>query len=169
MEALQVRFKYTQNEYVRAERQYLIANRTVRKYDGILVAVFLLFSIGFLFLSSFSTFSIILMGVLLIVTILECYLYFLMPVLKFKRTAKYHEEYLLEFSKDMIQFKTPSIETQLKWDIYREVWESNDFYFIIQAPHMYATIPKRAFKSQKEMNLFLELAQLNLKIVKNIG
>lgn len=58
MEALQVRFKYTQNEYVKAERQYLIANRTVRKYDGILVAVFLLFSIGFLFLSSFSTFSI---------------------------------------------------------------------------------------------------------------
>lgn len=165
LETVRLEFKYTQNEYVKAERQYLIANKTIRRYDAIL---FLLFSIGNLFLSSFSTFSIILFWIILTVTVIGSFLYILMPIVKFKQTAKYHEEYVLTFSKDTIRFKTSSIESELKWDVYSELWENNDFYFLIQAPHMYALIPKRVFKDENEKQIFIEIAQSNLKFIKYI-
>jgi hypothetical protein len=161
-------FKYTQSEYVKAERQYLILNKTIRKHDPILVALFMLLSLGYIFLSSFSIFSIIILGIVLIATALGSYLYFFKPVFKFKYTEKYQEEYIMVFSKDIIKWITPSIESELKWDIYSELWESNDFYYLIQVPRMYTLIPKRAFATQKDKQAFEEIALSNLKSIKRI-
>ncbi|MGN6714672.1 YcxB family protein [Anaerocolumna jejuensis] len=168
MKTLQLVFKYTQSEYVKAERQYLILNKTIRKYDPILATLFLLFSISCIFLSSFSVFSIIILGIVLIATAIGSYLYFLMPVFKFKYTEKYHEEYIMVFSKDSIKWITPSIESELKWNIYSELWESNDFYYLIQVPRMYMLIPKRAFAAQKDKQTFEEIALSSLKSIKRI-
>lgn len=166
MKTVQLTFKYTQSEYVKAVQQYLIANKTIRRYDLILVVVFWLFSISYLFISSFSTFSMILAGTVLIVTILGSWVYFFMPIFRYKQTAKYHDEYLLLFSKDIINWKTSNIETHFKWDVYSELWESNDFYFLIQKSHQYTIIPKRAFENQEEKQAFEEMALPNLKSVK---
>ncbi len=166
LKTVQLVFQYTQSEYVKAERQYLIANKTIRRYDAILVAVFLLFSISNLFLSSFSTFSIILLGIVLTATALRSLIYFLMPIRRFKQTAKYHEEYIMVFLKDIIKWKTSNIESELKWDIYSELWESDDFYFLIQAPRMYTLIPKRVFEDQEEKQTFEEITLSNLNSIK---
>ena len=40
METVELRFQYTQSEYIRAERQYLISSKIIHKYDIALVAVF---------------------------------------------------------------------------------------------------------------------------------
>jgi len=168
LETIELKFKYTQAEYVKAERQYLIANKTMRRYDAVLVVVFFLFSVCYLFLSSFSTLSIVVLVIVLIVSALGICLYFFIPVLKFKQTAKYHEEYQMFFSKDMIKWKTSSIESELKWSIYSEIWESNDFYFLIQAPRMYTLIPQRAFVNQEEKQDFEEIILSNLKSIKRL-
>ena len=110
---------------------------------GALVAVFLLLSIVYMLFSSLSVFSILITGLIIVVTALGSYLYILMPILKFKRTTKYHEEYTLVFSKESIKFKTQSIESEMKWDIYSALWDSHDFYYLIQAPRIYTLIPKR--------------------------
>lgn len=39
-ETVELRFQYTQSEYIKAERQYLISSKTIHKYDIALVAVF---------------------------------------------------------------------------------------------------------------------------------
>lgn len=168
MKILQLVFKYTQNEYVQAERQYLLLNKTIRKYDPILVALFMLLSLSYILLSSFSIFSIILLGIVLIATALGSYLYFVKPVFKFKHAKKYQEEYIMIFSKDIIKWITPSINSELKWDIYSELWESNDFYYLIQVPHMYTLIPKRAFADQIDKQVFEEIARSNLKSIKRM-
>ena len=121
MDIVTLNFTYTQNEYVKAERQSLIANKIIRKYDPILIAVFIVLSLCFLFLSSFSIYSIILSVIFLIVTAIGCYTYFYMPVLIYKHTSKFHEEYTLSFSKDGIDFKTPSIDSVLQWSVYSEL------------------------------------------------
>jgi len=166
MGTINLTFKYTQYEYVRAEQQYLIANRTIRKYDPIIAIIFLLFSTCYLFLSASSTFSIVFLAITLIVFMLGCFLYFYVPVLKFKQTSKYHEEYTLKFSRESIEFKTPSIDSVLKWNVYSELWESSDFYFLIQAPRMYTLIPKRAFANPADKQAFEEIALLNMKSAK---
>lgn len=168
LETIELKFQYTQSEYVRAERQYLIANKILHKYDIVLVAVILLFSAAYMNFSSFSIFSILMFGLVIIVTSLGGYLYFLMPILKFKQNAKYQEEYTLIFSKDTIRFKTPSIESEMKWNIYSALGENHDFYYLIQAPRIYTLIPKRVFKDQKEKQAFDEIAQLNLKTTMRI-
>ena len=160
METVKLRFQYTQSEYIKAERQYLISNKTIHKYDIALV-VYMLFS-------SFSVFSILIFGLIIVVTALGSYLYILMPILKFKQTAKYHEEYTLVFSKETIKFKTQSMESEIKWNIYSALWENHDFYYLIQAPRIYTLIPKRVFKDLNEKQLFEEIAQSKVKTIKHV-
>ncbi|WP_242866010.1 YcxB family protein [Desnuesiella massiliensis] len=70
------------------------------------------------------------------------------------------------FLKGIIKWKTSNIESELKWDIYSELWESDDFYFLIQAPRMYTLIPKRVFEDQEEKQTFEEITLSNLKSIK---
>ncbi len=95
METVELRFQYTQSEYIRAERQYLISiylalnncqiyNKIIHKYDIALVAVFLLLSVVYMLFTSFNIFSILIFGLIIVVTALGSYLYILMPILKFK-------------------------------------------------------------------------------------
>ena len=168
METVELRFQYTQSEYIRAERQYLIYSKTIHKYDIALVAIFLLLSVVYMLFSSFSIFSILTFGLVIVVIGLGSYLYILMPILKFKQTTKYHEEYTLIFSKDTIRFKTPSIESEMKWDIYSALWDSHDFYYLIQAPRIYTLIPKRVFKDQNEKQIFEEIAQSRVTAIKHV-
>ena len=118
--------------------------------------------------SSFSIFSILTFGLVIVVTGLGSYLYILMPILKFKQTTKYHEEYTLVFSKETIKFKTQSIESEMKWDIYSALWDSHDFYYLIQAPRIYTLIPKRVFKDQNEKQIFEEIAQSRVTATKHV-
>lgn len=168
METVALTFQYTQREYVRAARQYLLINKTVHKYDIPLAAVFLVFSVAYLFFSSFGILSILCFGAVVVVTALGCTLYFFMPILKFKQTAKYQEAYTLVFSRDMISFQTASIASEMKWTLYTALWDTHEFYYLIQAPRIYAVIPKRAFKSQTEQQVFEALAQANLKTIRRV-
>lgn len=75
METVELRFQYTQSEYIRAERQYLISSKIIHKYDIALVAVFLLLSVVYMLFTSFSIFSILIFGLIIVVTALGSYLY----------------------------------------------------------------------------------------------
>ena len=59
MEQVTIRFQYTEEEYVKAMRKYLLVTDTVKKFDLILAAVGVPSMLVYLFLSSFSVFSII--------------------------------------------------------------------------------------------------------------
>ena len=75
METVELRFQYTQSEYIRAERQYLISSKIIHKYDIALVTVFLLLSVVYMLFTSFSIFSILIFGLIIVVTALGSYLY----------------------------------------------------------------------------------------------
>ena len=165
MDTLKLTFKYTQSEYVKAERKYLLSSKVISKVSIVILAAYFLFAIAYLFLSSFNLWSIIALVVAVIAGIMGGVLYFYIPIYKFRSTAKYQEEYSLLFSSDGIGFKTKTIDSELKWSIYSEVWECNDFYFLIQAPRIYTLIPKRAFTSSIEKNTFDKLVTSNMKLV----
>lgn len=162
MKTVELTFRYTQDEYVKAHRQYLFASKTITKTSVIILAIYLPIVIFYLFLSSFHLLGIIAVLIGLVALVIGCVLYFYIPVHQFKETLKYQEEYNLVFTNDNINFKTPTINTILNWDIYSEVWESNDFYFLIQAPRIYALIPKRAFTNVLMKQAFEEMVSSNL-------
>ncbi|WP_313133258.1 YcxB family protein [Anaerocolumna sp.] len=167
METVELTFQYTQGEYVKAKRQHIIASKTITKTNVVVLAVYLSFSLWYFF-SSFSVLSGFSLGFALFALIAGCTLYFYVPIQQFKRTSKYHEEYNLTYTKDGILFKTPTIHSELKWDIYSEFWESTDFYFLIQVSHIYTLIPKRAFLNLADQQAFEKMALSNLKCTKRI-
>jgi len=166
IETVEVTFKYTQAEYVKADRQYLIASKTISKTSIVILAIFLPASLIYLFFTSYSILGIIFIAVGIVAAIVGSALYFYIPIYKFKITPKYNDEYILSFSGDGIAFRTPSIDSIIKWDMYSEIWESMEFYFLIQSPRLYTLIPKRIFKSPDDMRIFEEIAVTNLKCTK---
>jgi hypothetical protein len=168
MERIRLSFKYTQGEYVKAERQYLFASKAITKTSVVVLALYLLLSLVYFFLSSFTVLSSIFLGIALFAFVAGCTVYFYMPVYKFKQTSKYHEEYNLTFSLEKIEFKTPTIDSELKWDVYSDFWESNDFYFLIQAKRIYTLVPKRAFRNLATKQTFENIVLSNLKCTKRI-
>ena len=168
MGSLELTFRYTQSEYVKAERQYLFASKTITKTSVVILALYLPASLIYLFFSAFSTLSIAAFAVAAITAVIGYTLYFYLPAYKFKQTAKYHEEYSLTFSNTGIKFKTPSINSELKWNIYSAFWESCDFYFLIQAPRMYTLIPKRVLESPAARQTFEDIVRANMNGSKRI-
>lgn len=163
METVNLTFRYTQEEYVKSERQYLFASKIITKTSIVVLAIYLPFSLLYFILSSFSVLSTIALGIAIVVSVMGCVLYFYMPAYKFKKTSKYHEEYNVAFSNDGIKFKTPTINSELKWEIYSELWESDEFYFLVQALRIYTLIPKRVFQDSSTKQAFEEMAIANLK------
>lgn len=168
MNSVELIFRYTKEEYVKAEREYLLAARVVHRYDIVLGVIFLLFSIAVLFISSFSALSIVFLGIILLVIVLGGYTYLCMPGVRFKQTAKYQEEYTMIFADEEIRWKTRSVDSNLKWELYSEIWESRDFYFLIQGPRMFALIPKRAFCNAGSRENFAGLVLKHFKEIKHI-
>ncbi|WMJ86041.1 YcxB family protein [Anaerocolumna sp. MB42-C2] len=168
METVELKFKYTQAEYVKAHQQYLFASKIITKTSVIVLAFYLSFAMLYFFLSSFSVYSMIALGVGLFGLIVGGAVYYYLPIYQFKKTLKYHEEYNLTFSNASIKFKTSAIDSELRWNIYSEIWENADFYYLIQAPGLYALLPKRAFLSLTAKQVFEEMALSNLKSIRHV-
>lgn len=162
METVALTFRYTQEEYVRAEKQQLLASKIITKTSVIIIPLCVLFTIACGMLVSWSALTIFGLVISVAALLILCILSFYMPIYQFKQTEKYHEDYNLTFSKEGIEFKTSSIRSSLSWSVYSACWESNAFYFLIQAPRVYAMIPKRAFRNLEEQERFEEIVTSGL-------
>ncbi len=168
MEAIKLRFKYTQEEYVKAERQILFGNKTITKPSVVILPICILFAIWYLFSSEFSALSIIVLVLAVFALLAGTILYFYIPRLKFKSTSKYHEEYQLLFSEEGIRFRTPTINSELKWDVYASFWESDDFYYLMQTSRIYSLIPKRVFADTETRLDFEDMVLSHLDCTKRV-
>ncbi|MDR2889596.1 MAG: YcxB family protein [Lachnospiraceae bacterium] len=168
MKTVQLVFKYSKEEYVKAARQYLLAGNVIKMRDVMILMILILAAVFYLFFSSFSLLSIVALIVLLLVGMVGLIIYFYLPVVTYKRTLKFHEEYRLTFSDQGIRFKTPRIDTDLSWESYINLWESTDFYFLVQAPKRYSILPKRAFADVYEQDAFEKMALLNMQCDKRL-
>lgn len=163
METVEVTFTYTQSEYVKAERQYLIASKLLPKRTIVIAALYLPLSIFYLFLASFNVLSIVGVAIAVLAIAFGCAVYFYAPGYRFKQTAKFQEEYKLKFSDDGIEFTTPTLHSDLKWGVYSAFIETDQFYFLIQVPRIYTLIPKRVFASVADQRSFEKLIATHLK------
>jgi len=163
-DTVELKFQYTKEEYVKAFRLYLLADRAAGKFARGFILLFSAFSIYYLLSSGFGALGILCCVLSAVAIAIELLLYFYIPHRNFINSPKLHEEYLLIFSPDEIIFRTSGIDSRLKWDIYSALWESGDFYFLVQASRNYTLVPKRVFKDSGEREIFKSLAA---KAVKN--
>lgn len=166
MEQVTIRFQYTEEEYVKAMRKYLLVTDTVKKFDLILAAVGLPSMLVYLFLSSFSVFSIILLVCAVVFAGFVGFQYFYVPVMVFRQTPKFKEEYRLTFTEAGVSFETVSVQSELKWDTYKIFWEGEECYYLVQEAQAFTLVPKRAFASEAEKLAFEQLAEKGTEYTK---
>lgn len=162
-------FKYTREEYVESRRNYLFMNKTVKKLDLILIGLLILFTLYLFINNGFSTMSIVLSILLLVVSAIFAVLYIFQPGMFYDRIDKFKQQYHLEFNDNKILFKTDDISSELEWNFYEALWENKKFFYIIHSKEMYTLVPKRVFNNETEIiefkNLFMKYN--DKKIYKN--
>ncbi len=156
MKSVTLEFTYKKKEIIGAFRLHYC--RILSWKIGFLVVIFeiilaiifqiyiedMLFGMGFIFLGIFVLFFyIIIFGI--------------KPHLVWNKFHKYRERYYLKFSLDKIVFKTVTINSELKWDIYDQLFESKKYLFLYQKSNIFTLLPKRAFKDVADIDILKQL------------
>jgi len=158
MESIKLNFKYSKEEYVNAVRKYLFLSKTITKTSIIILAICIIVEIVITFNSGLTLISCALWFATLLAMVMGSYLYFIQPGYLYKSTSKLHQQYSLIFAQETIYFKTEGISSELKWTIYKKLWDCPAFYYLVQAKSIYTVIPKRVFNSGTELDKFKSLA-----------
>lgn len=159
MEQVAIAFQYTEKEYVKAVRKYLVVTDIIKKLDLALAIIGVPCAMVYFFLSSFGWFSILLLVCAVLFSGFIGLQYLYVPVMTFRKTPKFREEYRLTFSADGILFETATIHSELKWEAYTIFWESEEVYYLVQEEHVYTILPKRAFAGDAEKLAFERMAE----------
>lgn len=166
MEQIDIKFQYTEKEYVKAVRKYLVFTDTIKKLDLVLAIIGVPCTLVYLFLSSVHWFSILLLVCAVLFSGFVGLQYLYTPMMIFRKTPKFKEEYHLTFTPEGILFETETIHSELKWDAYTKFWESEDCYYLVQEEHIYTILPKRAFGREVEKLAFEQMAEVGTEYTK---
>jgi hypothetical protein len=172
METINLRFTYTEEEFISATRFYMM-----RSTDFILrLVIFTLYCIACIGLLAWLELSSVILQLfvvaLFIPFVLAFAFLFIVPRARYRSDPKYKDEYALQFSEDGIHFKTTQVDALLQWSLYTKVLENERFYILIYGKHMISVLPKRAFPDSHQFTAFKQLlerkipAHLESKFVK---
>jgi hypothetical protein len=88
-------------------------------------------------------------------------LYFL-PNTIYESDPKYKSKYILTFSHDDLQGIMDGLEFKVKWGYFKKAQESRGFFYLLSGKEFPLAIPKRAFPSKVQEQVFRDIAQEKL-------
>jgi hypothetical protein len=78
-------------------------------------------------------------------------------VLEFRANPKFREEHQLTLTPESLRFRTATIDSTLKWELYSHFFETGKAFILVYGKRMYTVIPKRALHGDAQLG---ELRQL---------
>ncbi|MDX6694951.1 MAG: hypothetical protein QOF02_2554 [Blastocatellia bacterium] len=160
---VEIQFRYTEAEYSEAARHYL--NRTYHTRFNIILGLLVFFGgAAFWMLEADSIFGPICLVLGALLLLIAANSYFVVPQRIYKRNPQLREEYQLQFSDDGIAFRSKGIDSTLQWSLYKEVWETERFYFLLYGKDAFSLIPKRAFTDEWQERAFREMLQKHVAV-----
>lgn len=149
-ESIKIEFECTRDEYIKSRRKFLRQSKTVSNSNIIFLILMTIIEVVFLLIGEY--FFSIIIGVLLIISyILVGVLYFIQPGRLYDKTEFIKEKMEFEFNSEGVINVIKKIKTSTKWDFIQEIWESEDFIYLMQSQMSYTLIPKRAFKNNYDL------------------
>lgn len=155
-DVVELRFRYSEEEYVSAYRKYFLAKRRatffiVMAAGLVVVGIYFLVSRGDVALTvSFIATGAFLFGLLVTSSIL-------LPRQRFREDPRFKGEYHLRFSDEGIEFHTADIDAKVSWRVYKEACEMKRFYLLSDGAATLTVIPKRVFTSTDQELSFRRL------------
>src|SRR5262245_60215055 len=164
MELVRIEIDHKVDEHVRAERLYYAKASRMVIVDRVVAVLLLIFGIFCVATLGVRWWTII----WFVLAPLEFFnLLSIAPLVvryRFKNTPKFFERNELTFSEEGIHLKTPTIDSDLKWNIYKDIIEGKDLILLIYGKSVYTVIPKRCF-SEEDLRTFQALAERKIKRV----
>jgi hypothetical protein len=80
----------------------------------------------------------------------------------FKHNPKFRETYHLTIDENALSFRTRSIDSRIQWDLFSSFLENNRVCLLVYGPQMYSVIPKRAFKTEADLEVFRTLVRAKI-------
>ena len=154
MQPVQLRFTYTEAEYLNAAR-LLMLNETKIVLRLAIIFV-LMFVISLLLIMLIPAFNFPLWAILIMEAALVALLFqnFMVAVPRkyFRGNENMREEFLLAFSQDGVWVRTSKIDSKMAWSLYTRVLENPSLYVIVfgKDARMMTAVPKRVFKGVQE-------------------
>jgi hypothetical protein len=155
-ESVELRFRYTEAEYVSAIRAYMLAKSRVAIFVGI-ASLLTLLGIYFLFTQPDSGIHIFFMLTGIVMFALVATSFGILPHRRFRANPQFRSEYHLHFAEDGILFQTDHIDSRLEWDLYKEAIETKACYLLCYGEGALTVIPKRTFNSDDDETRFREM------------
>ena len=162
MQPIQLRFTYTEAEYLSAARLLTFGETsTVVRIS----AFVLLVVIGAAGLALISDFIFPVWAMVLLALVFSAALIYTIfveaPRKYFRRNTQARGEYQLTFSTDGVGVQTTGIDSKLAWSLYTRFVENDSMYVIVYGKdaRMMTAVPKRAFGSANEELAFRNLVR----------
>ena len=165
MENVNLRFRYAEQDYVRAIRAHYATRLRLPLDLAVTAAIALLgayelrlgsraFGIGLLCLS----------GVFMLVLVAA---FAVIPRVWFRSQPKLRDEYLLRFSSEGIHFQTIHINSDLQWTMYTRALVDAYSFILYYGNQQFTVIPKRVFSDGPQRESFERLLSQNVSDILN--
>jgi len=166
MTEITIKYNYTKEEDIAALRKYfahVLKTKILVVVSIIIIAVGI---VGWLYIKDFSNifFDLIYLFILFLLVIL--YATYVRPIVIAHKSSSVHGEKSVKFDEKGIEVQTENLHSNLAWNFYKKIGESEKFYLLFADKMTFSTIPKHAFESKEQENSFREL--ITKKISKDI-
>ena len=152
MQPIQLRFSYTEAEYLGAARLILFGQKLILARVVVLLALVVLISFVVSVLTDFEfpVWAALSLG-LLVATSFAYKGLIDAPRRYFRQDPKMRDEFALTFSDEGVAVKTPQSDSKLAWSLYKEVLENRSLYVLVyNEPARMTMVPKRVFRDANE-------------------
>lgn len=154
MQPIQVKFNYTEKEYLAAAQMLLFGQKA---FLARLIIILVLVLFGIMTISLLSDFEFPLWASFWIGLLIDASFVYVglvdAPRRLFRKDSKMREEFALKFSEEGVALKTQQIDSKLAWSLYKQVLENKSLYVLVyDAPGrmMMTVVPKRVFRDASE-------------------
>ena len=165
MQTVQLRFTYTEAEYVAASRLLLSEKETVVRLALFYGLMF--FGLGALLMAAGITFPLWFWASIISLAGVAAWhqIFTQMPRRYFRGDRKLRGEYALTFSDEGVWLRTAEVDSKLAWSLYSGVRESRDLYVIAYGrdTRMMTVVPKRAFRDAGQETEFRQLLRRHVE------
>ena len=163
MEAVDLSFHYTEQDYVRAMRAHYGSRLRLPLDIAVILGVGVLgtyevwsgsYDFGLAMLCVSSIFALILLAA-----------FSVFPRIAFRRQPKLRDDYALRFSPQGIHFRTAHIDSKLQWNIYTSALVDAYSFILYYGSQQFTIIPTRVFQDISQRRAFEQLLAQNVSNV----
>jgi YcxB-like protein len=160
METVNLSFRYTQTDYVRAMRAHFASRLRLPVDIAAVVGAAALGAYSLWLGSHIAGVVLLALAGLLLMMLLAAF--FVIPVLTFRSEPRFRDEYALSFSQQGIHFQTAHIDSDLQWTLYTRALVDASSFILYYGSRQFTIVPRRVFQDDAQRLMFERMLAQNI-------